>query len=195
LLDPERVDSGEDMVQLAWLFDDEEWVGQPPFKDPVAGKRDRAAKVRSPTGPKRRRGSTRRRSPPNRLPADVSLTAARSLPKLWLQSTGRRSFRLRQAPECSPRTGRPARVSAPPPWRSERARAARGLVPPLPTEDARQRYRKSEGASVSFPILSGGAVVGIVSHRRDVTELADRLLAGIWAFLHSLAAHQSQPPR
>jgi hypothetical protein len=71
---------------------------------------------------------------------------------------------------------------------------ARGLVPLLPTEDARQRYRKSEGASVSFPILSGGAVIGIVRQRRDVTELADRLLAGVWAFLHSLAAltHRSQ---
>jgi hypothetical protein len=34
LLDPERVDSDEDMVPQAWLFDDEEWVGQPPFKDP-----------------------------------------------------------------------------------------------------------------------------------------------------------------
>ena len=83
------------------------------------------------------------------------------------------------------------------PGAKERARAARDLVPPRPTEDARQRYRKSEGASVSFQILSGGLVVGIVSHRRDVTELADRLLAGIWAFLHSLAAwtHGSQPPR
>jgi hypothetical protein len=36
---------------------------------------------------------------------------------------------------------------------------------------------------VSFPVLSPGAVVGIVGQRRDVTELADRFVAGLWAFL------------
>src|SRR5215207_6753844 len=95
-----------------------------------------------------------------------------------------------EAARAPPRTGRPARVPTPPRGRSE-CRAARGLVPLLPPatrlQDARQRHRESEGASVSFPVLSRGTVVGIVGQGRDVTELAGRFLAGLWAFLHALA--------